>query len=96
MPSFPAKGDVLTLMETPIKGGSTLMDGITFYGNPYSIAVWVTLQLGNPATDTISPAKARSNYIYDNPVIFVIFVTLPCSTNFPSWSYVDSVFPIVS
>lgn len=50
-------------METPISGGSIFIEGITFSGNPYSIAVYVTLQLGKPAIDTISPAKALSNYI---------------------------------
>lgn len=35
VPYLPANGDVLTLIETPISGGSTLMQGITFSGNPY-------------------------------------------------------------
>lgn len=86
VPSFPAKGEVLTLIDTPIRGGSTLIEGITFYGKPYSTAVWVTLQLGNPAIETISPAKARSSYKNESPVIFVILVTLPVSICFASWS----------
>lgn len=39
VPYFPAKGEVLTLIETPISGGSIFIDGITFSGNLYSIAV---------------------------------------------------------
>lgn len=61
VPSFPAKGDVLTLSETPINGGSILIEGMTFSGNPSYTAVYVTLQLGKPAIETISPAKALSN-----------------------------------
>lgn len=39
VPYFPAKGEVFTFIETPINGGSILIEGITFYGKPYSIAV---------------------------------------------------------
>ena len=39
VPYLPANGEVLTFIETPISGGSTLMHGITFSGKPYSIAV---------------------------------------------------------
>ena len=77
VPYFPANGDVLTLIETPINGGSILIDGITFSGNPYSITVFVTLQFGNPAIETMSPAKALSSYRWESPVILVILVTLP-------------------
>ena len=30
VPSLPANGEVLTLIETPINGGSILIEGITF------------------------------------------------------------------
>ena len=30
VPYFPAKGEVFTLIETPISGGSILIEGITF------------------------------------------------------------------
>jgi hypothetical protein len=30
VPYLPAKGEVLTFIDTPIKGGSILMEGITF------------------------------------------------------------------
>lgn len=61
VPYFPANGEVFTLTETPISGGSILMLGITFSGYPYYIAVYDTLQLGNPAIDMISPANALSS-----------------------------------
>ena len=86
VPYFPDNGDVFTLIETPIRGGSILIQGITFYGKPYYVAVWVILHLGNPASETISPANALSSSRWDNPVILVIFVTFPVSTCFPSWS----------
>ncbi len=35
VPYFPAKGEVFTLIETPIKGASILRQGITLAGYPY-------------------------------------------------------------
>lgn len=44
VPYLPAKGEVLTFIETPINGGSILTQGMTFLGYPYSIAVYVALE----------------------------------------------------
>ena len=38
-PSVPAKGEVLTLIETPIKGSSILRQGIVLEGYPSSTSV---------------------------------------------------------
>ncbi len=57
-PYFPAKGDVFTLIVTPIKGSSIFKHGITFYGYDYYTKVCVTFEFGKPAIETISPAYA--------------------------------------
>jgi hypothetical protein len=62
-PSLPAKGEVFTLIVTPIKGSSIFKQGITLEGYDYSTNVCVTLEFGNPVIDTISPTYALSSYI---------------------------------
>lgn len=94
LPSLPAKGEVLTLIETPIKGSSIFRQGILFYGYPYSIRVCVTREVGKPETKTISPAYAFSKLISLRPVFLTILVTLPDSIRLHYWSYTLSSFPI--
>lgn len=56
-PSFPESGEVLTLTEMAIMGGSIFVDGMTHL-TFYSDKVWVTPVLANPAIETISPVTA--------------------------------------
>jgi hypothetical protein len=56
VPYFPASGDVLTLIDTPMRGSSIFKQGILFSGKPSSTSVWVTRDEGNPERSTISPA----------------------------------------
>lgn len=94
LPSLPAKGEVLTLMETPIKGSSIFKQAILFSGYPSSIRVCVTLEVGKPETRTISPAYAFYKLTSLRPVFLTILVTLPDSIRLDSWSYTLSSFPI--